>query len=233
MVARCLIVFLGSFFLGPAAAEVNLGANAYDKGRPSVALRYWLPLARQGNSKAQNNLGVMYERGHGVSKDYKKAKIWFGRAAQQDLAEAKVNLGLLYYSGSGVTQNFKKAFTLFSDAAQDQLPEANHMLGLLNYFGFGTLANPSAAKEYFEGAAVKGYPESQYMLAYLYQSGDLGKKRSDLAYMWSKIASDYGELEIARDLNYLTTLQLDDEEEVEQAANAEICYSSNFLNCPF
>ena len=232
MVVRCLIVFLGYFFLGPAAAEVNLGANAYDEGRPSVALRYWLPLARQGNPRAQNNLGVMYERGHGVSKDYKKAKIWFDRAAQQDLEEAKVNLGLLYYSGSGVTQNFEKAFALFFDAAQNKLPEANHMLGLLNYFGLGTLSNLPAAKQYFEAAAVKGYAESQYMLGYLYQSGDLGKKRSDLAYLWSKIASDYGELEIARDLNYLTTLQLDDDEQAEQAANAEICYSTNFLNCP-
>ena len=232
MVVRCLIVFLGSFFLGPAAAEVNLGANAYDEGRPSVALRYWLPLARKGNPRAQNNLGVMYERGHGVSKDYKKAKIWFDRAAQQDLEEAKVNLGLLYYSGSGVTQNFEKAFALFFDAAQNKLPEANHMLGLLNYFGLGTLSNLPAAKQYFEAAAVKGYAESQYMLGYLYQSGDLGEKRSDLAYLWSKIASDYGELEIAQDLNYLTTLQLDDEEQAEQAANAEICYSTNFLNCP-
>ena len=233
MVVRCFIVAFGFIFMGPLQAEVNQGVDAYNIGKPSVALRYWIPLARQGNSLAQNNLGVMYERGHGVSKDYKTAKIWFDRAAQQDLSEAQINLGLLYYSGSGVTQDFGRAFVLFSAAVDDDLPEASHMLGLMNYFGLGTQVNLSNAKRYFESAAIAGYPESQYMLAYLYQSGDLGQKRSDLAYVWSKIASDYGDLEVAQDLNFLTTLGLDDDEEVEQAAKAEVCYSTNFLDCPF
>ena len=35
------------------------------------------------------------------------------------------------------------------------------------------------------------------MLAFLYQSGDLGEVRADLAYVWSKIAGDYYNLEIA------------------------------------
>jgi hypothetical protein len=142
-------------------------------------------------------------------------------------------LGLLYFDGLGVTQDQKKAFSLFSIAARENLPEAHHMLGLQLYQGMGVPIDLQEALQNFKDAAVLGYPESQYMLAYLYQSGDLGKVRADLAYVWSKIASDYSNLEVAQELNYLTTLLLDDDEQAEQALRAEACYSSNFKDCPF
>ncbi|NCW10250.1 MAG: sel1 repeat family protein, partial [Gammaproteobacteria bacterium] len=150
-----------------------------------------------------------------------------------NLAEANVNLGLLYFDGLGVTQDQKKAFSLFSIAARENLPEAHHMLGLQLYQGMGVPIDLQEALQNFKDAAVLGYPESQYMLAYLYQSGDLGKVRADLAYVWSKIASDYSNLEVAQELNYLTTLLLDDDEQAEQARRADTCYSSNFKDCPF
>jgi TPR repeat protein len=214
-------------------AEVDRGVDAYERGKHSIALRYWMPLARNGNALAQNNLGVMYQRGLGVAQDFRKAHSWFEKAAAQELAEANVNLGLLYFDGLGVSQDQQKAFSLFSIAAREKLPEAYHMLGLQLYSGTGVPVDLQEALQYFKDAAVLGYPESQYMLAYMYQSGDLGKERADLAYVWSKIAGDYSNLEIARDLNYLTTLLLDDDEQAEQALKAEACFSSNFRDCPF
>ena len=107
------------------------------------------------------------------------------------------------------------------------------MLGLQLYQGIGVPIDLQEALHNFKDAAVLGYPESQYMLANLYQSGDLGEVRADLAYVWSKIASDYSNLELAQELNYLTTLLLDDDEQIEQALKADACYSSNFKDCPF
>ena len=127
-------------------AEVDRGVDAYERGKHSVALRYWMPLARNGNALAQNNLGVMYQRGLGVAQDFRKAHSWFEKAAAQDLAEANVNLGLLYFDGLGVSQDQQKAFSLFSIAARDKLPEAYHMLGLQLYSGTGVPVDPSTTR---------------------------------------------------------------------------------------
>jgi len=233
MVAKALISVLLSLTSSWSFADVDRGVDAYEQNKHSVALRYWIPLARNGNARAQNNLGVMYQRGLGVAQNFQTALSWFEKAAAQKLPEASVNLGLLYFDGFGVPQDQQKAFRLFSIAARDKLPEAHHMLGLQLYQGIGVPSDFQTALQHFRDAAVLGYPESQYMLAFLYQSGDLGEVRADLAYVWSKIAGDYYNLEIAPDLNYLTTLLLDEDQQAEQALKADACYSSNFTDCPF
>ena len=48
--------------------------------------------ADQGNTDAQNNLGVMYYSGEGVPRDAAKATEWFKKAAAQGNADAQANL---------------------------------------------------------------------------------------------------------------------------------------------
>ncbi|MCQ2326421.1 MAG: SEL1-like repeat protein, partial [Bacteroidales bacterium] len=45
--------------------------------------------AEQGYAKAQYNLALCYVYGNGVIQDYKKAKYWWEKAAEQGLAEAR------------------------------------------------------------------------------------------------------------------------------------------------
>jgi uncharacterized protein len=52
-----------------AAGPLEDGEAAYQKGDYTAALQILRPLAEQGNSTAQNNLGVMYADGHGVPQD--------------------------------------------------------------------------------------------------------------------------------------------------------------------
>ena len=92
-----------------ATGNVSPGVKAFERGHPSSALRSWLPLAREGNPKAQNNVGLMYERGLGVSQSYPEAMRWYRLAADQGLPEANHNLGLLYYSGYGTDVNDREA----------------------------------------------------------------------------------------------------------------------------
>jgi hypothetical protein len=49
--------------------------------------------AEQGYANAQFNLGLMYDNGHGVQKDDRKAVEWFQKAADQGNAPAQFNLG--------------------------------------------------------------------------------------------------------------------------------------------
>ncbi|MDC5928278.1 tetratricopeptide repeat protein, partial [Proteus mirabilis] len=65
--------------------------------------------AKQGDSEAQVNLGVMYALGQGVEKDYAKAKIWYEKSASQGNSLAQHNLGVLYNYGLGVPQDYAKA----------------------------------------------------------------------------------------------------------------------------
>ncbi|MCE2510802.1 MAG: hypothetical protein J4G10_07500 [Alphaproteobacteria bacterium] len=51
-----LICFL--FFNSPALAGYEEGNEAYQQGDYQIAYREWLPLAEQGDSKAQNKMGV-------------------------------------------------------------------------------------------------------------------------------------------------------------------------------
>ena len=49
------------------AGPLEDGEAAYQKGDYSTALQIFRPLADQGNSDAQADLGVMYTNGHGVA----------------------------------------------------------------------------------------------------------------------------------------------------------------------
>jgi TPR repeat protein len=53
-------------------------------------------LAATKYGPAQNNLGVMYQNGRGVQKDYNEAVKLYQLAAKHSYAMAQYNLGLMY-----------------------------------------------------------------------------------------------------------------------------------------
>jgi TPR repeat protein len=71
---------------------------------------HWYRLAAdQGYSKAQFNLGMMYEYGLGVATDVKEAIRWDRLAAEQGNIDAQYRLGHIYFQGLGVPQDCKEA----------------------------------------------------------------------------------------------------------------------------
>ncbi|HHW5018725.1 TPA: tetratricopeptide repeat protein, partial [Haemophilus influenzae] len=85
--------------------QFQQGLTAYEQSNYQTAFKLWLPLAEQGNAKAQYNLGVMYGNGRGVKQDYFKAVNWYRKAAEQGHADAQLNLGYMYEKGRGVKQD--------------------------------------------------------------------------------------------------------------------------------
>ena len=73
--------------------DFQKGIDAYRKGHNSIAIREWKPLARQGHANAQYNLGVMYDKGHGVPRNKVTAIKWYNRAAEQGVTLAQYTLG--------------------------------------------------------------------------------------------------------------------------------------------
>lgn len=79
----------------------------------------WLrPAAERGNAAAQNNLGICYLHGYGVTQDYDMAAEWIRKSAEQGNTFAAYHMGGLYYVGHGVAQSPQEAFKWWLKAAQ-------------------------------------------------------------------------------------------------------------------
>lgn len=88
-----------------ASADFKEGVDAYKKSDYPAAHREFLSLAKQGMAAAQSNLGLMFSRGHGVTRDDAEAAYWYGLAANQGLGIAQHNLGVLFKNGEGVPRD--------------------------------------------------------------------------------------------------------------------------------
>src|ERR1700729_2240405 len=79
-----------------AASPLEDAAAAAEKGDYTTAVRLWRPLADQGDTDAQYNLGIMYFTGQGTAQDPAEAAKWFRKAAEQGDVNAQYNLGAMY-----------------------------------------------------------------------------------------------------------------------------------------
>jgi len=103
---------------GPiSAGPFEDGLDAARRADYETVIRLWLPLAEQGDARAQSNLARMYANGRGVLQDYAAAINWYRKAAAQGDAEAQYNLGLMYATGRGVSQDYVSAYMWFNLAA--------------------------------------------------------------------------------------------------------------------
>jgi len=128
----------------PAQADFKAGVDAHHRSDYATALREWQPLAEQGNAFAQYNLGLLYDNGQGVPKDYDQARQWYEKAAVQGHAEAQVNLGILHDYGRSVPQDFKKALYWYRLSAKQGNDLAQRRLGFMYERGDGV------AKDYVQ-----------------------------------------------------------------------------------
>ncbi len=113
------------------AANFSEGANAYRRGDYATAVRIYLQLANQGHTHAQNNLGLMYEKGHGVRQNHAEAVMWYRKAANQGSLGGQINLGNMYERGQGVTRDYAEAVRWYSKAAHRGSVAAQARLGFL------------------------------------------------------------------------------------------------------
>jgi TPR repeat protein len=138
------------------AQKHGTGFEAAQRGDYATALNEWYPLAAQGNAVAQDNLGLMYLNGQGVTQDYTEAVKWFRMAAVQGDPSAQSNLGVMYENGRGVTQDYTQAVRLYrlSAAQGDATGQTN--LGSMYYKGQGVIQNYVYAHMWFNIAASSG-----------------------------------------------------------------------------
>ncbi|HHD75846.1 MAG TPA: hypothetical protein ENK82_06220 [Campylobacterales bacterium] len=105
--------------------------KAYRNKEYALALNMWEEEAKHKSDQAMTNLGLMYLKGEGVSKDFMKAKTWFEKASEFDNDSANYNLALMYQSKIGVEEDMDKAVNYFRRATRHNHQLANFRLGLL------------------------------------------------------------------------------------------------------
>ncbi len=179
------IAALLSILPTPASgADYAVGLKAYDGGDFAAALAEWLPLAKDGDAKAQHGIALLYETGRGVpaTDDIEAAK-WYAEAALQGIAESQANLALMFAEGRGVEQDYARAADLWQQAAAKGNAVAHYNLGLLHLNGYGVTEDAAKAAGWFEKAAALKVVDAQYAIARLYRAGqgvpkDLVKARS-------------------------------------------------------
>ncbi len=151
-----------------------------DQIDPERYLALLQALAKEGNAKAQHNLGAMHLKGLGVPRDPSRALIWFRKAAEQGETLSQHNLATLYLRGIGVEQDPEQAFYWFRRAALAGDAKSAHCLGALYFEGLGTTRDPVRAMLWLI-RAEPGVPEA-YREA-LQQALDLARQELDAASM--------------------------------------------------
>jgi hypothetical protein len=131
------------------ADDFNEGNAAYEKKDYPVALAKFKLAAAQGVSEAMSNIGVMYEYGEGVEKNFAEAVRWYKLAAEKGNLAAQYQVGTLYYMGNGVEKNYVEARKWYKLGAEQG--DSNAMFGMGTFYdnGFGVeKSNPKAIKWY-------------------------------------------------------------------------------------
>jgi TPR repeat protein len=182
------LALFGTAMAGP----LEDGQAAFDKGDYSTALSYWQPLAAQGNAVAQNGMGRMFARGHGVPQDYAQAVVWLSKAADQSYAVAQNNLGLMYAQGHGVTQGYAQAITWYRKAADQGNADAQNNLGVMYEVGHGVAQDYAQAVARYRKAADQGYAAAQYNIGRMYAKGEGVPRDYAQTLIWLRKAADQG-----------------------------------------
>lgn len=152
-------------------ADTDHAIAEFKKSNYQTALNELKPLAEQGDAKAQLYLGGMYDRGEGVTQDFKLAAKWYLKAANQGSNEAQYSLAYLYYTGEGVPKDLSKAKEWYLKAANQGSAMAQIGLSMLLLSGDGNEADTKAAADWALKAANQGLPLAQETLGRLYMSG--------------------------------------------------------------
>jgi TPR repeat protein len=112
------------------------------------------------DAQMNNHLGVQYEKGDGIPKNFVAAAEYYKLAADRSYPSAQYNLARLYLKGQGVPLNLPKAAKYFRQAADQGNAKAQQAIGRCYALGEGVPKNLMLAYMWFNIAAANGHKGS-------------------------------------------------------------------------
>ena len=168
-----------------------------------VAASSWTPAvaactreAEAGSAVAQRNLGLMYERGNGVTASASDAVTWYRKASTSD-AEARFLLANMLESGRGTARNDAESMVLLREAAAGGWLAAQQKLAYRLENGSGINKDESEAAVWYRRAAERGDVTAEQKLAEFLAKGRGVQKNETEALDWYRKAGDHGSGEAA------------------------------------
>ncbi|MEP6960220.1 MAG: tetratricopeptide repeat protein [Nitrospirota bacterium] len=155
--AMLATMVLALLHAAPTMAGHKEGVEAFQAKDYPTAMQEWRPLAEEGEGWAQFNVGLLYVRGLGLSKDFRQAASWFHKAAAQGNAAAQATLGFLYDRGWGVSQDFSLAVYWYRLAAEQGERTAQFNLGVMYHQGWGIPPDFIEAHNWYNLASAAGF----------------------------------------------------------------------------
>lgn len=113
-------------------ADFETGADAYRQGDYATAIQTFLPLAENGDARAQTVLALMYKYGEGVDQDLNASFSWYLKAAERNYAPAQFHTGAMLADGRGVDKDRQSAIAWLTKAAEAGFERAKDKLLELN-----------------------------------------------------------------------------------------------------
>ncbi len=160
-VAGLVLTTVFSCLMCPARAGLQEGVAAYEANNLPLAVKEFRAGAETNAADCQFNLALMYERGIGVAKDEKEARVWYRKAAVLGNANAQFNLAVLYENGHGGDVDFTQANQWYRQAAVQGDALAMGNLGMLYLRGDGVkIAKVAGVALLLQSAALDSSPEN-------------------------------------------------------------------------
>ena len=147
-----------------------------------------LPLAENGDAKAQHCLGELYYYGDGVEQSAIEAAKWYQKAAVQGLADAQCDMGFVYAHGYGVPRDDAMAIYWYEMAAMQDSGYAQSHLAHMFLRGIGTPHNYGKAYALYKILAGKGEVDAMHHVGMFYEFGKGVIQSNRLARYWYKKA---------------------------------------------
>lgn len=132
---------------------------------------YYNEAMLRGSVEAAVHMGVIYENGKGVKKDYHKAKECYEIGVEDFDSLAIYKLGTFYQEGYGVEVDYTKARKLYIEAADLGESSAMVALGRMYELGLGVDVNYIKAKRWYNEAIDFDDDEAMIYLSKLYEEG--------------------------------------------------------------
>jgi TPR repeat protein len=178
----------------------------------------------------QNNRGMKYLKGEGVTKDYVEAVSWFRLAAAQGDAYAQYNLGVSYEKGQGVPKDYVEAVRWYRMAAAQEHAYAQSNLGSKYFTGEGVAQDYVESARWYRLAAAQGNADAQFWLGTMYFKGEGVIQDNLRAHMWTNLSAVDGVAYMVKARNAvakkMTPLQIAEAQQM-----ARDCQQRKFKGC--
>jgi TPR repeat protein len=154
------------------------GVAAYRASDFKIAHDIWLPLANDGNAKAQNALGHLYRKGYGVEPDLAISRRWYSKSAASGDKVGLYSLGDIIRTSAASQDDMAKAIILIKKSANLNYGVAQNALAELLHQGKNLAANDAQAYFWILLAQKNNYKKAQILKDILDKSLSATEKKS-------------------------------------------------------